>query len=429
MISSFIIALREGVEAALVIAIALSYLRKIGRDDLRHVVYRALGAALAASIIGAFFFRKLELSEEAFEGWTLLASAAFVFTMVVWMWRHAKGMKAEMERKLGELSGRSSGAAWGIFFFVFLMVFREGVETVLLISAVSFTSDSLSEAGGLVLGLALAVAFGVTFIRGTVRIDLRRFFRITTVILFVVVLQLLITGLHELSEGQILPSSAREMALIGPIVKNDVFFFVTILALAAWMVLFDWRRRADVPAAGQNTAVRRKAVWTARRERMWMIAVGATSFLFIVFVTAEFVYARAESQLTPATPLSAVNGQVRIPLSSVGDGLLHRFSYTTPDAVSMRLIVIQKPDQSYVAALDACAICGNQGYYQKGPNVLCRNCASAIFIPSIGQAGGCNPIALKSRVEGGDLVMETSDLEPGARRFQKASPAGKALSG
>ena len=424
MISSFIIALREGVEAALVIAIALSYLRKIGREDLHRVVYRALGVAVVASIVGAYFFRKLELSEEAFEGWTLLASAAFVFTMVVWMWRHSKGLKAEMERRLGEISGRSSRAAAGVFLFVFLMVFREGVETVLLISAVSFTSDSLSEAGGLVLGLALAIAFGVTFIRGTVRIDLRRFFRITTIILFVVVLQLLITGLHELSEGQILPSSAREMALIGPIVKNEVFFFVTILALAAWMVLFDWRRRAEAPAGDEHAAARRKAVWTARRERMWMVAVGAASFVFILFVTAEFVYAKAGSQLTPAIPLTAVNGQVHIPLSSVGNGLLHRFSYTTPQGVTMRLIVIQKPDQSYVAALDACAICGNQGYYQKGANVLCRNCASAIFIPSIGSAGGCNPIALKSRVEGGDLVMETSDLEPGARHFLKPSAGG-----
>ncbi len=423
MFASFIIALREGVEAALVIAIALSYLKKVGREDLHRVVYRALGAAILASVAGAYLFRKLEWSEEVFEGWTLLASAAFVFTMVVWMWRHSKGLKAAMERRLGEISSRSSGAAAGVFLFVFLMVFREGVETVLLLSAVSLTSDSLSEAAGLVLGLALAVVFGVTFIRGTVRIDLRRFFRITTVILFVVVLQLLITGLHELSEGGILPSSAREMAWIGPIVKNEVFFFVTVLALAAWMVLFDWRRREEA-AAPASGAARRKAVWSARRERLWMMAVCSASFLFIVFVTAEFVYARAESQLTPAIPLAAVNGAVRIPVRSVSDGLLHRFSYTSAQGVTMRLIVIQKPDQSLVAALDACMICGNQGYYQRGPNVLCRNCASAIFIPSIGASGGCNPIAVRSHVEGSDLVIEAADLEPGARRFVKPSAGG-----
>ncbi|MBI3696787.1 MAG: FTR1 family protein, partial [Acidobacteria bacterium] len=139
MVASFIIALREGVEAALVIAIALSYLRKIGRVDLHRIVYRALSAAVAASLAGAYFFQKLGWNQEAFEGWTLLVSSAFVFGMVVWMWRHSRGLKAAMENKLGEISGRASGSVTGIFLFVFLMVFREGVETVLMLSAVRFT--------------------------------------------------------------------------------------------------------------------------------------------------------------------------------------------------------------------------------------------------------------------------------------------------
>jgi high-affinity iron transporter len=418
MIASFIIALREGVEAALVIAIALAYLRKIGRADLHRAVYRALGAALAASLAGAYLFEKLDLTEESFEGWTLLVSAVFVLSMVVWMWRHSRGLKAEMERKLGEISSAGRRTAAGIFLFVFLMVFREGVETVLLLSAVSFTSDSILKAGGTVLGLGLAAAFGVTFIRGTVRIDLRRFFRITTAILLVVVLQLLITGLHELSEGGILPSSSREMALIGPIVRNEVFFLVTILALAVWMVLFDRRRRQDAITGEPGSAAYRRAVWSARRERLWMSGICSACFVFILFITAEFIYAQAESRLTPAIPLMAVNGQVRIPVSSVNDGMLHRFSYQSGD-VTVRVIVIRKPDQTLAAAFDACTICGNQGYYQKGPHVLCKNCASAIFIPSIGAAGGCNPIALASHVEGADLVMQSADLERGAKHFLK----------
>lgn len=418
MIASFIVALREGVEAALVIAIALAYLRKIGREDLHRAVYQALGAGVAASLAGAYLFPKLEWNQEAFEGWTLLVSAAFVLTLVIWMARNSRGIKVAMERKLGELSGDSHRAAPGIFLFVFLMVFREGVETVLMLSAVSFTTDSIMEATGVVLGLALAVAFGVTFIRGTVRIDLPRFFRVTTVILVVVVLQLLITGLHELSEGRILPSSAREMALIGPIVRNDVFFFVTVLALAAWMVALDWGRRRETPVAEAGSAARRKAAWTARRERLWMMAVCAASFVFILFITAEFVYVRAATELTPAQPLEAASGQIRIPVAAVSDGTLHRFSYNA-DGTIVRMIVIQRPDKTLVAALDACLICGDKGYYQKGPHVMCKNCASAIFIPSIGTEGGCNPVALRSRVEGGEVVIDTADLAAGAKHFRK----------
>jgi high-affinity iron transporter len=419
VISSFIIALREGVEAALVIAIALAYLRKIGRDDLHRFVYRGLFAGVAASVAGGLLFRKLEWNQDVFEGWVLLLSAGLVLTVVVWMARNSRGIKAQMEHRLGEIAAGSGRAAAGVFLFVFLMVFREGIETVLLLSAVSFTTDSILEASGLVLGLALAVAFGVTFIRGTVRIDLRRFFRVTSAILVVVVLQLLITGLHELSESRVLPSSAREMALIGPIVRNEAFFFVTVLALAAWMVLLDWNRRREASAAEPGSAARRKAVWTARRERLWMMAVCAASFVFILFVTAEFVYVRAATQLTPAQPLSAGAGQIRIPIASVNDGALHRFSYNA-DGVTIRMIAIRKPDGSIATALDACLICGDKGYYQKGPHVLCKNCASAIFIPSIGTAGGCNPVALASRVESGDLVIEAADLGAGAKHFGKA---------
>src|SRR5262249_10065983 len=174
MVASFIIALREGVEAALVIAIAVAYLRKFGREDLHGAVYRALGAGILASLLGAYALHRVQWSEEAFGGWTLLASAVFVFTLVVWMWRHSKGLKCAMEKRLGEISGRSSGAAAGIFLFVFLMVFREGVEMVLLLAATSLDTDSLLKAAGVVLGLGIAVAFGVTFIRGTIRVDLRR---------------------------------------------------------------------------------------------------------------------------------------------------------------------------------------------------------------------------------------------------------------
>src|SRR5262249_61635766 len=126
-----------------------------------------------------------------------------------------------------------------------------------------------------------AVLFGVTFVKGSVRINLQKFFRVTTVILFFVASQLLVSGLHELSENGILPSSKREMAIIGPIVRNDFFFFVTIVALAGLMVLFEARRRQAV-AVPSSAAEARKSRWSARRERLWMVAVFASSFLFII---------------------------------------------------------------------------------------------------------------------------------------------------
>ncbi len=100
------------------------------------------------------------------------------------------------------------------------------------------------------------MVFGVMFIRGSVKINLQRFFRVTTVILYFVMFQLMVSGLHELSENGVLPSSQAEMRLIGPIVRNDLFFFVTMLALAGLMMLLEYRRRAPVVLAADATAGR-----------------------------------------------------------------------------------------------------------------------------------------------------------------------------
>src|SRR5271166_6118812 len=264
MLQAFIITLREGVEAALIVGITLAYLAKIGRPELRKSVYAALGSAFVASIGGAVLLSRMRWNEDIFEGWIMLAAAFFVITMVIFMMKTGRKLKGEIEGKVGLLAGED---AWiGLFLFVFLMVLREGAETVLTLAAVSLNSTELLSFLGTALGVAAAILFGVMFVKGSVRINLQKFFRITTVILFFVAAQLIVSGLHELSENGVLPSSKREMALVGPIVRNDLFFFVTILALAALMVLLEVKRRQP-EALADSPASRRKAAWSARRER------------------------------------------------------------------------------------------------------------------------------------------------------------------
>jgi high-affinity iron transporter len=405
MLQTFIITLREGVEASLVIAIAIAYLKKIGRLELLSTVYQAISAAVLSSFVLAWVFTKLHVTEEAYEGWTYIASAIFVATMVIWMNRHAKHIKGEIET---HLQG-SAGSRWGIFLFVFLMIFREGVETVLMLSAASLNTSGILELFCATLGLGLAVLFGVSFIRGTIRVNLRSFFKMTTVILMVVVFQLLISGLHELSEGLIIPHSATEMAIIGPIVSNDTFFFVAIVALAGTMTLWEWRSRRPTPAKELEGAALRKAKWTARREKLWMVGSCIASGMFILMVTAEFIYAKSSTELSTATPVTVTDGSAKIPVASVSDGQLHRFSLES-DGTSVRIIVIQRLDKSLVAAYDACEICGAKGFYQKGGTVICKLCASAIVNSSIGERGGCNPIPLPSQVQGDQLVIPFSKV-------------------
>ncbi len=241
MLEAFIVTLREGVEAALIVGITLAYLAKINRPELRKSVYAALISAFVGSLAVAALLARTHWNQDIFEGWVMLAAAFFVVTMIIFMMKTGRKLKGQIEGKVGLLAGED---AWfGLFLFVFLMVLREGVETVLILSAVSLNSTELLSFLGTFLGVIVAVLFGVMFVKGSVRINLQKFFRVTTVILFFVAAQLVISGLHELSENGVLPSSKTEMAIIGPIVRNDLFFFITIFALAALMVLFEVKRR------------------------------------------------------------------------------------------------------------------------------------------------------------------------------------------
>src|SRR5262249_1183388 len=268
-------------------------------------------------------------------------------SMVIFMLRTGRKLKGEIESRVGSLAGNSSRL--GLFLFVFLMVLREGVETVLILGAVSLNTTELLSFLGTLLGVAAAILFGVMFVKGSVRINLQKFFRVTTVILFFVAAQLLVSGLHELSENGVLPSSKQEMALIGPIVRNDLFFFVTIIALAALMVLFDQRRRQDSGPSGatDSRALQRKRLWSARKERLWSTAVYTSSFLFIVLVTAQFIYAKSTTSLSPARELTFTGGEVSIPVSEVSDGELHRYSANL-GGKEVRFLVFKKPDGKIV---------------------------------------------------------------------------------
>lgn len=414
MLQAFIITLREGVEAALIIGITLAYLNKLQRPDLRRAVFAGLGAAFVASIGAAIALSRFDINEDIFEGWIMLAAAFLVITMIVFMMRTGKKMKVEIESKLGTLAGR--GSQIGIFLFVFLMILREGAETVLFLAGVRLNSTALLTFIGTLLGILAAIVFGVMFVKGSVRINLGKFFRFTTVILFLVAAQLIVSGLHELSENGVLHSSKEEMALIGPIVTNEWFFVVMIVALAGLMVLFDAKRRQPMTLP-DGTAERRKAMWMARRERLWMASVYASSFLFIVLVTAEFIYARSTAQLSPPTAVSFVNGAISIPLSQVADGDLHRFS-VHENGTEVRFLLYQRPDGKVVAVFDACQICGPVGFF-KGPNgLVCKNCSAPINSQSVGTPGGCNPLPLNSTLDGSAVVVRESDLATGTHLFQ-----------
>ena len=424
MLEALLVALREGVEAALVVGIVLVYLDRTGRRQLKDYVWGGVIAASLSSFIAAVLLQRWQVSEDGFEGLLMLLAAVLVVTMIIWMNRVSRRLRKEIEQRVETFAKRSAAAAgWGLALFVFLMVLREGAELILILRAVEFSSAGIQVWIGTGLGLAIAIAVGLFFFKGTLRIPLGSFFAGTSTILMVVAFQLALTGVHELSEARWIWSSQREMMLVGPIVRNEVFFFVVILGVAGLVVLREWfRARKQEPEAAQaaalNPAERRYLLWEQRGQRRWMFAAASLCLAVVLAFAAEFVYARAAASPPDAKRLEPVNSQVRIPLAELTDSNLHFYSVDIQGTM-IRFLVIHKRNGDYGTALDACAICGAQGYRQEGNNVICRNCAAAIYIPSIGESGGCNPIGVKSRVEGGQVVVDLAALADAATLIHK----------
>jgi high-affinity iron transporter len=426
MFQSLVITLREGVEAALVVGIVLGYLRKTGREQLGRVVVAGVLAAVAGSVLVAYWLHRMNLTElgDAYEGGLMLAGAVFVASMVIWMFRTGKRLRQEIETRLSEIGFRPSGfAAWGLFLFVFLMVFREGVETVLFLAAVSLRTTELLNFIGGIIGLALAVALGVAFFKGSVKVNLRRFFAVTTLVLLVVALQLFVSGVHELSEAMVLPSSAREMRLVGPLVNNDALFFVVVVALSLFlMVAQRIRSRGLTDEQLQTLAApeRRKALAERRRDRFWKTAGSACGALIIILISVQFIYSQAAQAQEAPQVVSLSGSEVRIPVARLADHKLHHFVLSI-GSTDVRLIAILDHSDTVHAALDACLICGHQGYYQDGTTVICRNCGAVIYVPTIGMAGGCNPIRLDPpyRAEGQTLIIPEAALAGVAKIFSR----------
>jgi FTR1 family protein len=419
MFESLVIVTREGVEAALVVAITLAYLERTGRTQYTPWVFGGVGVALVLSAIGAWWLPTVVADVEIVEGWAMLAGAVCVITLIVWLVRTGKRMKGEVETGIEHVQNKGSGMGWGLAVFVALMVVREGIETILFLTAISFNTQGLERLLGALLGLTLAVAFGVLFVRGTLRVDLGRFFRVTTVVLAVLAAQLLVGAYHEFAEVGWLPANRTSMAIVGPIVRYDSILFAVAVLLI--MVLVGARSPAGKtigPAA--NPAERRKVESGVRRERRHrqatLVAVVAVCAILLTgFVSQARVPARQAGVL-----LTIEDGMVRIPVLDVEDGRVHFFS-TEVEGRGVRFFVVKRPQGDIVACFDACLICGDLGYYEEAGGVTCRNCTAPINPPTLTLGGGCNPIPLASERQGDALVIGEGSLAEGAAHFPPAS--------
>lgn len=230
MLNAFLVALREGFEAALIVGILVAYLVKTDRRSRLKPLWIGVSSAIATSIAFGAFLTSIdnELGEKGeilFAGGTSLLAAGLVTWMIFWMKKTARSLKAELQ---GKLDNAIMAGPFAIAATAFLSVAREGLETVLfLYSSFRSTREASDAFIGLSLGLALAVGLGIAIYAGALRLNLSKFFTITGVALIVVVTQVLMYGVHEVSElGWIPESKAMEYLIGGAYFATTLFFYL-----------------------------------------------------------------------------------------------------------------------------------------------------------------------------------------------------------
>jgi high-affinity iron transporter len=422
MIESFIIALREGVEVALVIGILIVYLRKIDQQQLVSTVFAALIAAVAVSMAAAYLLRRFAVDHELLEGYLMLTAAVFVISMVVWMWMTAKRIRTEIQERVDTIVRQESSwnARLGIFAFTFLMTVREGIETAIFLQAVSLNTESWLAATGTLAGISSAVVFGFLFVRGSVRIDIGRFLRVTAIVLLIFTVQLIVNALHEFYEFGVFPANPRAMALLGPIVQHDMLFVLALLSIPALMLIIPGKKRG---ADGNTQATRR-----------WQLSAGVATLCLVFFLGMGEVYSSDPTKDLSAIPLDVPGtGLVSIPLTDVDDGNVHRYSIRD-GKLEIRFFVLRTSLATFATAFDACYACYSHGrYFLRKGELICSLCDAPSPLsklrpsftaeePDSEHSGsmdgnGCAPIYLPSRIQDGQIVVTLADLQSKRKYF------------
>jgi high-affinity iron transporter len=248
MWQGFTIALREGIESFLIVALTLSYLRRTGRAALARAVYLGIAVSVVVCVAAGFLFSQAD-KKPLWEGILALAAAALVGSLLVYMKRISSHMKSDLENRLESRARTTSitRAFWGVFAFTLLMILREGMETALLVSTALFQMRSAAVVGGLALGVGAAVLIAFAWTRLGRGVDLRGLLNVSAIFLAIFLVQLLLYGVHELSEARVLPASEvihNATEILGPDGKiGHLLAYSLAVVPTVWLFALWWKRR------------------------------------------------------------------------------------------------------------------------------------------------------------------------------------------
>ncbi|MEO6325836.1 MAG: FTR1 family protein [Thermoanaerobaculia bacterium] len=260
MWQGFTIALREGIESFLIVALTFATLRRSGREHLVRAVVLGIAASVALCTVLGILLQRVA-NKSLWEGILAGISTLLVGSLLVYMLRSARTMKADLERRIQRAAGESGqGGFWGVFLFTVLMITREGMETALLVVTTSLQMKAAAApfVSGLLLGLLGAAAVAFTWTRLGRGVNIGILLNISAFFLAIFLLQLCLYTVHELSEAGVLPNSQAihdATEIFGPDGRlGAAMTYLLAIAPTSWLLWAWFRRREAVPAESSAVA-------------------------------------------------------------------------------------------------------------------------------------------------------------------------------
>ncbi|HTP96444.1 MAG TPA: FTR1 family protein [Burkholderiales bacterium] len=205
MLQMLVVTSREGIEAFLIVAITIAYLKKTGRDALLPAAHWGAGVAVVLSLVLGVFLAEFAVLP-IYEAILAAVAAVLVISMVVYMLKHAKKLRGEIGARIDSAAAApGTGASVGVFLLVLLMITREGMEMAFIAASLARQTEAASLLSGAVIGIALAALVAWAWSRYGHRVNLGLFFQVTSIFLILFALQLLIYAFHEATEANVLP--------------------------------------------------------------------------------------------------------------------------------------------------------------------------------------------------------------------------------
>jgi len=234
MLPSYLLSLREGIEAALIVGIVLGALRQMRRTELVPAVWFGTLSAAALSLLGGILLTTFGLSfegaaEQIFEGITMILAAALLTWMIFWMSRTARTLKSDIEANVHRAAFGTGKRA--VFFVAFIAILREGIELALFLTASVFATNTLQTLIGAILGLGTAILLGWSIFAAILRLDLRRFFQVTGFLLILFAAGIVAHGVHEFNEVGWIPAVIEHVWDVNAFIDENSTFGLLLKAL------------------------------------------------------------------------------------------------------------------------------------------------------------------------------------------------------